>query len=370
MQISIYRAFNRFSAMPNLHLRQSVSIVCKTSIAIVAFFVASTASAEPYDAKLGPKIDTYLEGKGSPIAGNGPVFFSSGMQWDVDPRLIVSIAGAESSFGTQWVNCPASGFNAWSWFYTVGKPCSASPFTSFAQGIMTVTKFIRLRYLDNDQTTIQAIQSRPGHQYCFSGCGSWVANVTNFYTAQGGNTADLTFHIGLIDFEQFQSEPSKIGSVQPPRKVFARINGTVSKKNADSATISGGSLLSNFRTADQTVVYGTASSPFCTGCLPRITIQFAQKVSNFSVYLINGLPQRPRGSPVTYIVKDDQGGMQTITLGSNWDFNAAQGGTQTNSDSGTVMLPDTGIRQVTVAPSDGGGNFWYFAIGNIRFSPD
>ena len=131
-------------------------------------------------------------------------------------------------------------------------------------------------------------------------------------------------------------------------------------------------MLSNFRTADESVVYGTASSPFCTGCLPTITIQFPQKVSNFSVFLINGLPQKPRGSTVTYIVKDDKGGMQTITLGSNWDFNAhiRIGGTQTNSASAVVKLPDTGIRQVTVAPSDGGGNFWYFAIDNIRFSPD
>ncbi|MGH6801629.1 MAG: hypothetical protein ACRECZ_09500 [Methylocella sp.] len=140
-----------------------------------------------------------------------------------------------------------------------------------------------------------------------------------------------------------------------------RINGTVSKKKADSATISGGSLLSNFRTADQSVVYGTASNPFCIGCLPRITIQFAKKVSNFSVFLINGLPQRPKGSTVTYIVEDDQGGMQTKTFASNGDFNTNQGGMQTNSVSGTVMLPDTGIRQVTVAPSDGGNNFWYFS---------
>ena len=357
--------------MPNSHLKQPVLAVCKMSIAIIACFVASAASAEPYDPQLGSKIDTYLEGKGSPIAGNGPVFFSSGVQWDVDPRLIVAIAGAESSFGTQWVNCPESGFNAWSWFWhSPDHTCPTSPFDSFAAGINTVTKYMRVSYFNRGQTTIQALTANPTHRYCVTNCASWVGNVTNFYTEQQGDTADLTFHIGLIDFEQFQSAPSIFGSVQPPLKVFAEINGKVSKNPADSATISGGSLLSNFRTADQTVVYGTASSPFCTGCLPRITIQFAQKVSNFSVYLINGLPQRPRGSPVTYIVKDDKGGMQTITLGSNWDFNSNQGGTQTNSVSATVMLPDTGIRQVTVAPSNGGGNFWYFAIDNIRFSPD
>lgn len=167
---------------------------CKMSIGIIAFFVASAASAEPYDPQAGSNIDTYLEGQGSPIAGNGPVFFSSGVQWDVDPRLIVAIAGAESSFGTQWVNCPDSGLNAWSWFYN--GTCQDSPFTSFAHGIMTVTKFMRLHYFDTGQTTIQGLTANPTHRYCVTNCASWVGNVTNFYTAQGGDTKDLTFHIG------------------------------------------------------------------------------------------------------------------------------------------------------------------------------
>jgi membrane-bound lytic murein transglycosylase B len=33
------------------------------------------------------------------MAGNGAVFFSSGVQFDVDPRLIVAISGQESHFG-------------------------------------------------------------------------------------------------------------------------------------------------------------------------------------------------------------------------------------------------------------------------------
>ena len=101
--------------------------------------------AEPYDPSLGSKIDTYLSGKGSPIAGNGSVFFSSGVQYNVDPRLIDGISAAESSFGTAWAACPSSGFNAWSWFYNGS--CANSPFSSFAEGIQTVTKFMRRSYL-------------------------------------------------------------------------------------------------------------------------------------------------------------------------------------------------------------------------------
>ena len=56
-------------------------------LALVLF--SGSLFAEPYDAQLGPKIDTYLLGKGSPIAGSGSVFFASGVQYNVDPRLSV-----------------------------------------------------------------------------------------------------------------------------------------------------------------------------------------------------------------------------------------------------------------------------------------
>ncbi len=113
------------------------------------------------------------------------------------------------------------------------------------------------------------------HGYCASGCSGWIAGITSFYTAQDGDTSDLTFHIGLIDFEQFTEASTEFTGVQPPLQVFAAINGTVSTKIADSATISGGQVL-NLATeapADPSVVYGTTSS--CSGCLRAITIQFA-----------------------------------------------------------------------------------------------
>ena len=59
------------------------------------------------------------------------------------------------------------------------------------------------------------------------------------------------------------------------------------------------------------------------------------------------------------MVEDDQGGMKTITSIGNF---VVQGY--------TVMLPEAGIRQVTVTATSTGGADWEFFIDNIRFSPD
>ena len=143
--------------------------------------------AGPYDADLAAKIDAYLAAKNSPLAGYGAAFVSSGVFYNVDPRLIVAIAGAESSFALDWAACSPSGFNAWSWFYNGS--CPASPFTSYAEGVSKVTSGLRRIYLSKGYTTIPLIASK----YCASGCEGWIPNVTRFYTDLGGDSNDLTY---------------------------------------------------------------------------------------------------------------------------------------------------------------------------------
>ena len=294
-------------------------------------FAIPFAIAEPYDEQLGSKIDTYLAGKGSPISGNGDAFFTSGVTYNVDPRLIVAIAGAESSFGTQWAACPASGFNAWSWFYNGN--CHDSPFSSFADGIQTVTKFMRRSYLNKGRISIPLIEKK----YCASGCDSWVPNVTKFYTELGGDTTALTFARTLIDFEEFTAPPF-FSQAQPPLTIGI-------------ATFSGGQLL-NAATSlpvDRSTVYGTAD--FCVACQPAITIDFSRRVSGFSLFLMNGLP-----FTVTYTVQDDLGTIQTVTLVANL-----------NSGAQTVKLPDKGIIQVIITGDN--STSWDFLIDNVQFAP-
>lgn len=139
-----------------------------------------------------------------------------------------------------------------------------------------------------------------------------------------------------IDFEDF-SGPSLFDSIEPPLKAL-------------SATFSGGEVLTNttFLPADQSSVYGTAF--FCAGCSPTITIDFNQKVSNFTALLLNG-----EVFNVTYTVEDDQGGTQLITLAANFEGGA-----------GTITLPEKGIRHIEISGDTGEFDFF---IDNVQFTP-
>jgi len=305
---------------------------------LILFALTATLCAEPYDPNLGSMIDAFLAGRASPIAGNGSAFFTSGVANNVDPRLIVAIAGAETTFGTNWGLCSPTSYNAWSWFYNRSgtNACTNSTFSSYAQGIQKVTSGIRRLYLNRNLNTIPLI----GSVYCASGCGSWIPSVTTYYTNLGGDTSDLTFARSLIDFEQF-SGPCCFTGVQPP-------------VTDGIATFSGGQILNatSFLPVDQSSAYGTAS--FCPGCSPNITITFSQPVSDFSVFIANG-----NIVTVTYTVSDDQGNTQTIMLVANL-----------NSGAGTLTLPDSNIQSVIVSGGPApGGLPWDFFIDNVQFAP-
>ncbi|HEV2233473.1 MAG TPA: hypothetical protein VGV68_08740 [Terriglobia bacterium] len=138
----------------------------------------------------------------------------------------------------------------------------------------------------------------------------------------------------VINFDQF-SASSFFQSVQPPLTVGV-------------ATFSGGQLLNATSSlpADPTTVYGTAF--FCAGCLPTITIDFSQAVSNLSLLVLNG-----QTFTVVYKIQDNVGDTSTIMLVANF-----------LSGAGTITLPSTNIRQVTIT---GDASAWDFFIDNVTF---
>lgn len=137
-------------------------------------------------------IDRYLESKGSPLAGSGAALLQSGVEHEVDPRLIVAIAGAESYFGI--TTCAAH--NAWGW----GCPTRPFVFRSWADGIETVTVGLREGYLDDGLETVGEIHLRyapPNATNDPTGLNyGWADNVATFLIEQGGDPQQVAGVIG------------------------------------------------------------------------------------------------------------------------------------------------------------------------------
>lgn len=63
-------------------------------------FAPVSSTVPTIDANLSSRLDAYLAGKRSPLAGHAAVFVYQSTSVGLDPRLLVAISGAETSFGT------------------------------------------------------------------------------------------------------------------------------------------------------------------------------------------------------------------------------------------------------------------------------
>ncbi|MCW2920480.1 MAG: conjugal transfer protein [Thermoleophilia bacterium] len=157
-------------------------------VAIALALVAPThAVAAPAKPPTAGEIDAYLTSKGSPMTGQGAAFVASGGQWQVDPRLVVAIAGAESNFGQ--ITCAP--FNGWGW----GCPNGPYEFQSWADGIDTVMKGLRTNYLAEGRTSVALIHQKyapVGAENDPTGLNNnWTVNVSRFMIEMGGDPNDV-----------------------------------------------------------------------------------------------------------------------------------------------------------------------------------
>jgi hypothetical protein len=223
-------------------------------VSLIVLFAAALALAAPMPAlaagsgvaaPTAAQIDAYLASKGSPMVGQGAAFIASGGRWQMDPRLLVAISGAESSFGQ--LTCAP--FNAWGY----GCPNGPFVFQSWADGIDAVAEGLRTNYLAEGRTTVASINLK----YAPLGAANdptglnnnWTVNVSRFLLELGGDPNDVdmdgiagTFPLGPlgggapVDDYGFSEEPaadtaaggSDVLEVQPgtPRPLVVRVKNT------------------------------------------------------------------------------------------------------------------------------------------------
>lgn len=137
-------------------------------------------------------LDRYLASKGSPLVGSGAEFLAAGVEHEVDPRLVVAIAGAESYFGIQ----TCAPHNAWGW----GCPSGPYRFDSWAHAIETVTVGLRTGYLDDGLDSVGEIHLRYAPPDAANDPTDlnygWADNVARFLAEQGGDPQDIAGVLG------------------------------------------------------------------------------------------------------------------------------------------------------------------------------
>lgn len=106
-----------------------------------------------------------LTRRNSVLADHVDSFLEGSETYDLDPYLLVSISGLESSFGKAMID---GSYNAYGWgggyIY----------FKNWDDGIMTISKALREKYYDRGATTLAAVGRR------YSESATWTVRVNGF----------------------------------------------------------------------------------------------------------------------------------------------------------------------------------------------
>jgi hypothetical protein len=102
-------------------------------------------------------IDDFLEERGSPLAGYGQKFVDEAYKNGIDYRLLVSIAGRETTFGRNMCKNIKAPNNAWGWH-----SCK-SGFKSIDEGIEIISKKLggnddNIKHYKSDMTSDQILK--------------------------------------------------------------------------------------------------------------------------------------------------------------------------------------------------------------------
>lgn len=149
----------------------------------------AAATPIPAGADGAARLDAYLAGKGSPLTGLGAVFVAESAAVGLDPRFLVAISGAETSFGTYGPS------------QTIQNPFGLGPgmrFASWADAIHRAARNLGGHlYLADGRVTIPTIQQRwapEGASNDPTGLNSnWTRNVSRYFAELGGDPGASVF---------------------------------------------------------------------------------------------------------------------------------------------------------------------------------
>ncbi len=111
----------------------------------------------------------YLNQYNSPLADNAEDFVKYADMYDLDWRFVAAISGVESTFGHQ---IPANSYNGWGWGVYGG---NVTRFTSWEDGIETISKGLRENYMDKwGATNVYEIGS------IYAASPTWAQRVEGF----------------------------------------------------------------------------------------------------------------------------------------------------------------------------------------------
>jgi cell wall-associated NlpC family hydrolase len=141
------------------------------------------------DGALAGAVDGYLASKGSPLTGLGATFVSESRAVGLDPRFLVAVSGAETSFGTYGPS------------QVIHNPFGMGPgisYPSWADAIRAAaTNLAGSLYAGDGRVTIGAIQQRwaPGgaSNDPTDLNSNWATNVSTYYAALGGDPLGAVF---------------------------------------------------------------------------------------------------------------------------------------------------------------------------------
>ncbi|HLZ50163.1 MAG TPA: RHS repeat-associated core domain-containing protein [Candidatus Acidoferrum sp.] len=122
-------------------------------------------------------LDAYLKSKNSPMLGQGANFMNTGLKYDLDPRLLVALAGAETTFGK---NITMGQYNALNVLYNGNN----SPFSSFQANINAAAYSITNPRNGYNLSSTSTMYST----YCTGpGCAAGLNNLNLFMIQQNAN---------------------------------------------------------------------------------------------------------------------------------------------------------------------------------------